>query len=95
MAEWHRASAAGAVDLSLIPSRVKPMTSNLVFTPSLLDVQHQRDSVENKPASSLVVPLGMALSGISRGIGAKFFRLLFSRYTNFENSQHLSKLAKF
>ena len=33
-----RASASGAVDLDLIPSRVKPMT--LVFTASLLDAQH-------------------------------------------------------
>ena len=29
----------------------------LVLTASLLDAQHQRDSVENKPASLLVVPL--------------------------------------
>ena len=29
-----------------IPSRVKPMTLKLVFTASLLDVQHLRDSVE-------------------------------------------------
>ena len=40
MAEWYRASTSGAVDLGLIPSRVKPMTSKLVFTASLLDVQH-------------------------------------------------------
>ena len=46
-----------------IPSRVKPMTLTLVFTASLLDVQHLRDSV-GKPASLLVVPLGKALSGI-------------------------------
>ena len=61
-----RASASGAVDLSLIPSRVKPVTLNLVFTAFLLDAQHQRDNVENKPASLRVVPLGKAkaLSGI-------------------------------
>ena len=61
-----RTSASGAiiVDLGLIPSRVKPMTVKLVFTASLLDVQHYRDSVENKPTSLLVVPLGKALSGI-------------------------------
>ena len=40
------------------------MTLKLVFTASLLDVQHQRDSVKNKPASILVVPLGKTLSGI-------------------------------
>ena len=42
------------------------MTVKLVFTASLLDAQHQRDSVKNKPASLLVVPLGKALSGIPR-----------------------------
>ena len=35
-----RASASVAVDLGLIPSRVKPMTLKLIFTASLLDVQH-------------------------------------------------------
>ena len=37
------------------------MTLKLVFTASLLDVQHYGDSVEEKPASLLVVPLGKAL----------------------------------
>ena len=41
------------------------MTLKLVFTASLLDAQHSRDSVGNKPASLLVVPLGKVLSGIS------------------------------
>ena len=50
-----RASASGAVDLGLIPSRVKPITLKLVFTASLLDAQHERDSVKNKPASLLVI----------------------------------------
>ena len=40
------------------------MTLKLVFTASLLDVQHLRDSVMNKSASLLVVPLGKALYGI-------------------------------
>ena len=35
-----RASASGAVDLGFIPSRVKPMTLKLVFTGSMLDVEH-------------------------------------------------------
>ena len=35
-----KASASEALDLGLIPSRVKPMTLKLVFTASLLDVQH-------------------------------------------------------
>ena len=41
------------------------MTLMLVFSASLLDAQHLRDSLKNKPARSLVVPLGRALSGIS------------------------------
>ena len=59
-----RASVSGAVDLDLIPSQVNPMTSKLVFTASLLEVQHQRDKEENKPARLLIVTLGKALSGI-------------------------------
>ena len=59
-----RASALEAVDMGLIPSRVKPMTLKLIFTASPLDTQYKRDSVENKSASLLVVPLGKALSGI-------------------------------
>ena len=35
-----------------------------MFPASLLDAQHLRDSVESKPASLLVVPLGKAFSGI-------------------------------
>ena len=57
-------SASGGVDTGLISSWVKPMTLKLVFTAFLFDVQHYRDSVENKPASLLVVPLGRTLSGI-------------------------------
>ena len=34
----------------------------MVFTASLLGAQHIRDSVENKPASLLVVSLGKALN---------------------------------
>ena len=59
-----RASAGRAVDLGLVPSRVIPMTFKLVFTASLLDAQHEKDSVENKSARLLVVPLGKALSEI-------------------------------
>ena len=59
-----RASASGDVDLGLIPGRVKPMAIKLVFTAFLLDAQHYTDSVENKPASLLVVPLGKALGRI-------------------------------
>ena len=35
-----RASVFGAVSSGLIPSRVKPVTSKLAFTASLLDAQH-------------------------------------------------------
>ena len=41
------------------------MTLKLVVTASLFDVQHKRDSVENKTPSLLAVPLGKALNGIS------------------------------
>ena len=40
------------------------MTLDVVFTAFLFDAQHLRDSVKNKPASLLAVPLGKALSGI-------------------------------
>ena len=50
-----RASASGAIDSGLILSRVKPLTLKLVFTASCLT---QKDSVEKKLASLLVVPLG-------------------------------------
>ena len=59
-----RSSASGTVDLGVIPSRVKPKTLELVFAASLLHVQHNGDSVENKPASLLVVPLGKTLGKI-------------------------------
>ena len=59
-----RASASGAVDLGLIPSRLPPMTLKLVFTASRLDAQHLTNDVENKPASLLVMPLGKAHSVI-------------------------------
>jgi len=36
----------------------------LVFTAFLLDVQHDRESVENKPENSLIVFMGKALNGI-------------------------------
>ena len=50
-----RASASEAVDSGLITSRVKPMTSKLVYTVFPLDAQLYMDSIENnKPASLLV-----------------------------------------
>ena len=60
----ERAFAFRAGDSGLIPSRVKLMTIKLVFTASLLDAHHKRNSVENKPASLFVVQLGKARSGI-------------------------------
>ena len=41
-----RASASGAVDSGLIPSRVKAMILKLLFTAFLLRAQHYRDNVE-------------------------------------------------
>ena len=61
-----RATASGAANLGLIPSGVKPITLKLVFTASLLDAQHQRNSVKNKSAGLRVVPLGKTLRGIFR-----------------------------
>ena len=40
------------------------MILKLVFTAFLLDTQHEKDSVKNKPVSLLVVPLGKTLSEI-------------------------------
>ena len=51
-----RASASGAVESGLIPSRVKTTTFSLIFIASLLDAQHHKENVENKRAS-LLVPL--------------------------------------
>ena len=39
-----RASASRAAASGLIPSWVKPMTLKLVFTVSLLDAQHNKDT---------------------------------------------------
>ena len=47
------------------PCRVIPKDfKQMVFTASLLGAQHMRDSVENKPASLLVVSLGKAFNGM-------------------------------
>ena len=48
----------------MIPCRIKPMILKLVFTASLLDLQHQKDNMENKAASLRVVPLRKALNEI-------------------------------
>ena len=57
-----RASASQSVDLGLI-SQIESYqrTLKMVFTVFLIGVQHNRDCVENKPASLLVVSLGKAL----------------------------------
>ena len=57
-----RAFASQSVDLGSI-SQVESYqkTLKMVFTASLLGAQHNRDSVENKPASLLVVSLGKTL----------------------------------
>ena len=53
-----RSSTPPAVDSGSIPSRIKSMTLKLVFKAFLLDAQHYRDNVDNKPASLRVMPLG-------------------------------------
>ena len=60
----NKASASAMVGSDSITSRVKPVTLKLVFTASLLKVLHKSDSMENKPAGSLVVPLEKTLNGI-------------------------------
>ena len=61
-----RASASEAVDLNLIPSRVKPMTLKLVFTASLLDVQALKGQCEEQAGkfTCCAAPSGKVLSGI-------------------------------
>ena len=60
-----RASASQLVDLGLISQfESYQKTLKIVFTASLLGAQHIRNSVENKPASLLVVSLGKALNGM-------------------------------
>ena len=68
-----RASASQSVDLGLVTivgvfniCRVEShqKTLKMVFTASLLGAQQNRDSVENKPASLLVVSLGKTLNGM-------------------------------
>ena len=60
-----RASASQSVDWGSFPlsSHTKRLLK-MVFTASLLGAQQIRDSVENKPASLLVVSLGKALNGM-------------------------------
>ena len=42
-----RAIASEVVDLSIIPSPVKPKTQKLVFTASLFDAQHLKNCTGN------------------------------------------------
>ena len=60
-----RASVSQLVDLGFIPQvESYQKTLKMVFTASLLGAQHKkRDSVEDKPASVLVMSLGKALTG--------------------------------
>ena len=64
MAEWYRAPVSGSVDLGFDFESGQTYDLKIGIHASLLHVQHLRDSVENKPASLLVVPLGKALNGI-------------------------------
>ena len=60
-----RASASQSVNLEFIfQVELYQKTVKIVFTACLLGVQHKRDSVENKPASLLVVPLAKKLNGM-------------------------------
>ena len=55
-----RASASIAISLKFHSESGKTNDFYLIFAASQLDVQHQRDSADNKPSSLLVVPLGKA-----------------------------------
>ena len=69
----------------MIPSGVKSITLILVFISSLLDAQHQRDSVKNKPASLLVVPLEKAFGGKPPSLsGGQCLQLLASLFCPFD-----------
>ena len=63
---------------------MKQMILKLIFTVSLSDAQHERESVENKP-TSLLVPLGKALSKIlpswrSRRMASNFYGSSLERF---------------
>ena len=51
------------------------MTLKLVFTAALLDAQHERDRVENKPVTWYVAPLGKEGTWITSGIHSGLFLL--------------------
>ena len=64
----------------------------VLFTAFLLDVEHEWDSVENKPASGIVVSLGKVLTGFpSLRVEAEA-----DNYSNYASSSHnmCSSLAK-
>ena len=46
-------------------------TLKIVFIASLLDAQHERNGVENKPASLLVVTSGKTLNGMPSFVSYK------------------------
>ena len=58
-----RASASQSVDLGFV-SQVESYqkTLKMVFTTSMLGAQHNKHSMENKPASLLVVSFGKAVN---------------------------------
>ena len=57
-----KASSSQSIDLKLIfLIESYQQFLKMIFTASLLGVQHNRDSVENKPAISLVVFMGKTL----------------------------------
>ena len=58
-----KVSASQSVDLGSIPLSIDAEIQNAIHS-FLVGVQHQRDSVEKKPASLFIVSLGKALSEI-------------------------------
>ena len=64
MAQWLSVYFAFGRPGVHFPCRVIPKDLKMIFTASLLVAQQNRGSVENKPASLLVVSLGKTLNGM-------------------------------
>ena len=60
------ASASQSLDLGFMSQveSYQQALKKMVFTTFLLGAQHESDSVENKPASLVVVSLGKTLNGM-------------------------------
>ena len=65
MAQWLERPLCSRLTSSSFPKSIHAKRlKKMVFTASMLGVQHKRVSVEIKPASLLVVSFGKALNGM-------------------------------